>query len=90
MDDKINEILEKNGYAYQGYNYWNKKLYVNNMYWGRVQISYHKKKFILHIGDFFVKSECDIEFVKELFEEANQLVKQINEMVGEERWKIKI
>ena len=82
MNDKINEILEKNGFKYQGYNYWNKNIYVNNnYYWGRVQISYHKKKFILYINDFFVKSECDIEIVKELFEENNQLVKQINEMV---------
>ena len=60
MNDKANEILEKNGFKYQGYNYWNKKIYVNNYYWGQVQISNHKKRFILHIGDFFVKSECDI------------------------------
>ena len=85
MNDKINEILEKNGFEYRGYNYWNKNIYVNGFYWGHVQISNHKKKFILYISDFFVKSECDIEFVKELFEEANQLVNQINEMVEVEK-----
>lgn len=82
MNDKANEILEKNGFKYQDYNYWNKNIYVNNIYWGRVQIQkLITKKYKLYISEFFVKSECDIEFVKELFEEANQLVNQINEMV---------
>lgn len=84
MNDKINEILEKNGYIYQGYDYWNKKISIKGIYWGRIQIEkLITKKYKLSINDFFVKSECDIECVNELFVEAKKLVKQINEMVGE-------
>lgn len=86
MNDKINEILEKNGYTYQEYNYWRKNIRINGIYWGCVCIQkLMNKKYKVYISELLIKSECDIEIVKELFVEANQLVNQINEMVGEEK-----